>query len=44
VLIPGLHEVARAALASVLYFGALTLLGRVPQELIDAIPRLRPAP
>jgi O-antigen/teichoic acid export membrane protein len=44
VLIPGLHEVARAALASVVYFGALTLLGRVPQELIDAIPRLRPAP
>ena len=43
VLIPGLHEVARAALATVVYFGALTALGRVPQELLDAIPRPRPA-
>lgn len=39
----GLHEVVRVAIASVVYFGVLALLGRIPRELLDAVPRTRPA-
>jgi O-antigen/teichoic acid export membrane protein len=39
--IPGLHPVLGAAAASVLYFGILRALDRIPSELLDAIPRGR---
>jgi O-antigen/teichoic acid export membrane protein len=38
-LVPDLHPVLRVAGASILYFGALALIGHIPRELIDALPR-----
>jgi O-antigen/teichoic acid export membrane protein len=40
-LIPGLHPVIRVTLATFLYFGVLAALGRIPRELVDAVPRRR---
>ena len=37
-LVHGLHPVIQVAAASALYFGALAIMGRIPRELIDALP------
>ena len=37
-VVHGLHPVIQVAAASALYFGALALMGRIPRELIDALP------
>jgi hypothetical protein len=40
-LIPGVPEIAIAAAATLVYGGALLVLRAIPQELLDAVPRLR---
>jgi O-antigen/teichoic acid export membrane protein len=37
-LVHDLHPVIKMVAASALYFGALALMGRIPRELIDALP------
>jgi O-antigen/teichoic acid export membrane protein len=41
--IPGLHPIFAVIIASAFYFGILHALGRIPSELIDAMPRRRGA-
>jgi O-antigen/teichoic acid export membrane protein len=36
-LVPGVHAVIRVAVATVVYFGLLTAMGRIPSELKDAL-------
>jgi O-antigen/teichoic acid export membrane protein len=38
--VPGLHPVLAVAAATVVYFGILAALGRIPSELIDSVPSL----
>jgi O-antigen/teichoic acid export membrane protein len=40
-LIPGVPDIAIAAVATLVYGGALLVLRAIPQELLDAVPRLR---
>jgi O-antigen/teichoic acid export membrane protein len=42
ILVPGLHGLARVAIATAVYFGVLALLGRIPPEARDALLRRRP--